>query len=177
VKGREGRSSMAAARMARWRGNAGGRRGEHGVFIGAARLRGDGSGRRRCRRGTRPRPARVWRGAAVGPAVRGARPADTSPSSTSASGPSRWWRCSSTPASSSQSSSTYGRASTATGRCTTASMSCVTATTTATALWGFLLGSRLLEARQQTVGPSDRHPSENTSGEEKTFTQRHSPTI
>jgi hypothetical protein len=77
VEGREGRSSTVAVRMARWRGNAGGRRGEHGVFIAAARLRGDGSGRRRCRRGTRPRPTRVRRGAAVKPAVYGARPAGT----------------------------------------------------------------------------------------------------
>jgi hypothetical protein len=44
---------------------------------------------------------------------------------------------------------------------------------TTTTLWGFLLGSSLLEARQQTVGSADRHPFENTSGEEKTFTQRH----
>jgi hypothetical protein len=43
VDGREGRSSTAAARMARWRGNAGGRRGERAVFIGVAWLRGDGS--------------------------------------------------------------------------------------------------------------------------------------
>jgi hypothetical protein len=34
---------MVAARTARWRGNADGRREERGVFIGAARLRGDGS--------------------------------------------------------------------------------------------------------------------------------------
>jgi hypothetical protein len=43
VEGREGRSSTAAAQMARWSGNVGGRRGEHAAFIGAARLRGDGS--------------------------------------------------------------------------------------------------------------------------------------
>jgi hypothetical protein len=40
-----GRSSTAAARMARWRGNADGGGGKRGVFIGATRLRGDGSGR------------------------------------------------------------------------------------------------------------------------------------
>jgi hypothetical protein len=61
--------------MARWRGNDGERRGERGVFIGAARLWGDGSGRRRCLRGTRPRPTLVRRGATVRPAVCGARPA------------------------------------------------------------------------------------------------------
>jgi hypothetical protein len=44
------------------------------------------------------------------------------------------------------------------------------------ALWGFLIGSSFLKARQQMVEPSDRHPSKNTSCEEKTFTQRHSPT-
>jgi hypothetical protein len=77
VEGREGRSSTAAAWMAQWRGNAGGGGGKCGVFIGVARLRGDGSGRRRCHRGTQPRPARVRRGAAVGPAVHGARPAGT----------------------------------------------------------------------------------------------------
>jgi hypothetical protein len=58
VEGREGRSSTAATRMAWWRGDAGGRRGERGVYIGAARLWGDSSGRRRCCRGTQPRPVR-----------------------------------------------------------------------------------------------------------------------
>jgi hypothetical protein len=53
------------------------RRGKCGVLIGAALLRGDGSGRRRCRRGTRPRSARIRRDAAVGPVVRCARPACT----------------------------------------------------------------------------------------------------
>jgi hypothetical protein len=43
VAGREGRSSTTTAQTARWRGNAGGRRGEHAVYIGAARLWGDGS--------------------------------------------------------------------------------------------------------------------------------------
>jgi hypothetical protein len=41
------------------------------------------------------------------------------------------------------------------------------ATTAATALWGFLLGSSLFEAHQQTVGSADRHPFENSSREEK----------
>jgi hypothetical protein len=44
VEGREGRSSTAVAWMARWRGNAGGTRGECRVFIGAALLWGDDSG-------------------------------------------------------------------------------------------------------------------------------------
>jgi hypothetical protein len=39
-----------------------------------------------------------------------------------------------------------------------------TATTKATVMWGFLL-----KARQQMVGPADRHPSENTAREEKEF--------
>jgi hypothetical protein len=43
VGSREGHSSMAAARTARWRGNVSGWREERRVFIGAARLRGDGS--------------------------------------------------------------------------------------------------------------------------------------
>jgi hypothetical protein len=35
------------------------------------------------------------------------------------------------------------------------------------ALWGFLLSSSLLKACQQMVGPSDRHPYENTSGKKR----------
>jgi hypothetical protein len=43
------------------------------------------------------------------------------------------------------------------------------ATFASTALWGFLLGSSLPEARHQLVGSTDRHPFENTSREEKTL--------
>jgi hypothetical protein len=57
----------------------------------------------------------------------------------------------------------------ATSRCMTASTSGITATSASTALWVFLLGSSLLEARHQPVGSVDRHPSENTSGEENTL--------
>jgi hypothetical protein len=58
----------------------------------------------------------------------------------------RWWRRSVTPGPSSQSSSTQGWAS--------------TATSASTSLWGFLLGSCLLEASHQPVGSANRHPSE-----------------
>jgi hypothetical protein len=54
---------MAAARMARWRGNADRRRGECGVFIGPARLLGDG---------TRPE-MRPWYPASTGVRTAGRR--------------------------------------------------------------------------------------------------------
>jgi hypothetical protein len=44
------------------------------------------------------------------------------------------------------------------------------------ALQGFFLSNSLLEVSHQPVGSVDRHPSESIRGEEKIFTQRHSPT-
>jgi hypothetical protein len=49
------------------------------------------------------------------------------------------------------------------------SKSGVTATSVSTTLWGFLLGSSLLEARHQPIGSADRHPSKTRGGEEKTL--------
>jgi hypothetical protein len=50
------------------------------------------------------------------------------------------------------------------------------ATSAYTTLWGFFLSSSLLKASQQPVRSADRHPSEITRGDEKNFTQCHSPT-